>query len=189
MLTLLDSEPPIDLEPLARGVRQSSNFRFAWQWFHTPLAQGSSAIAARSVLDEMIADPACHQFLRDSFVALYDPLFEIQPLHAHCLLTPANEDFEETLARAAAGRLGAYSAELFPASSPERQQVRHLFETPGRYASFELQPGHAAGCQQCQAHNGHLFSSWFYGVAWDWCYVLLWPQAGLAWVGCLTDTD
>ena len=42
---------------------------------------------------------------------------------------------------------------------------------------------------ECRKHNGHLFSDWFYGVAWDWCYCVIWEARGLVGLLCMTDTD
>jgi hypothetical protein len=52
-----------------------------------------------------------------------------------------------------------------------------------------LLPGNSPDCLACRNHNNHLFSTWFYGVAWDWCLFAIWPHCDLFWVGCLTDTD
>jgi hypothetical protein len=137
----------------------------------------------------VIETPNLHAFLRDSFAPLNNEAFFIEALHEHALLAAADTDFERTLAKAAADQLGAYSRNLSNANEAQVQAIRQLFASVGPYSAFELTPGTAIGCPTCKNHNGHLFSSWFYGVAWDWCFCLIWPTSSLAWLGCLTDTD
>ena len=49
--------------------------------------------------------------------------------------------------------------------------------------------GEMEGCLECRGHNAHLFSDWFYGVAWDWCYCVIWEARRLVGLLCMTDTD
>ncbi|MGA2498169.1 MAG: hypothetical protein ABSH20_10530 [Tepidisphaeraceae bacterium] len=133
--------------------------------------------------------PDCHRFLRDSFDAMYDREFSIEPLHEHCEVVPCGTGFESTLAVAADDHLGAYSRDLRGPTATEVSQIRATFSSVGEYTAFELRPGNLAGCALCRNQNSHLFTNWFYGVAWDWCFVLTWASQKIAWVGCLTDTD
>ena len=189
LIPVAPSEAPLSLEELARRIRKSSNFRFEWRWFRRTGASGVSAEAARQVLDDLVADPESHRFLRESFDPMYDSSFEIRPIHEHCLVEPRSEEFVDILARAAADRLGAYSRHLAEASRWQRRRVHALFGKLGEYAAFELLPGSAAGCDTCASTGSHLFTNWFYDVVWDWCFVVLWEGSDLAWVGLLTDTD
>jgi hypothetical protein len=183
------SDAPLLLESLASKIRKSSNFRFEWCWFRYNHGSGVLTEDARHVLSELSSDPACHQFLRDTFDAMYDPSFEIGPIHEHCLVERRDHEFESVLARAAADRLGAYSREFSDVSQGECHNVGEMFRVLGPFAAFELLPGRSSDCQGCSEYNNHLFTNWFFGVAWDWCFVVLWEGSALAWVGLLTDTD
>src|SRR5262249_8202822 len=143
----------------------------------------------RQALEVIIATPDLHEFLRESFDPMYSEAFEIQPLHNHSRVDPAAGEFENTLARAAGDHLGAYSRRLREATGAERHVIKALFECIGEYHAYALSPGHIPECAVCRNHNNHLFSSWFFGVAWDWCLFALWPRRHLFWMGCLTDTD
>ncbi len=92
------------------------------------------------------------------------------------------------LARAALDRAGAYSRELQPASTAEVRAVAEKFGALGHYEVAKLGGQEAPGCPTC-GWCAHLFSNWFYGVAWDWCYVVLWREARTAAIVCMTDTD
>jgi hypothetical protein len=120
---------------------------------------------------------------------MYAEEFEIGPIHEHCVVACAKGDFEGILAQAAADRLGAYSRHMSVATVKECAEISRLFGALGSYTPYELQPGNTTGCEKCTDHNNHLFSTWFFGVAWDWCFVVIWEDSDLAWVGCLTDTD
>src|SRR5262245_32574072 len=100
---LLPIDDLLDLEQFAACIRQSSNFRFAWQFYEFKGYDGCSTAGVRAMLDLMIATPELHQFLRDSFENLYDDTFEIQALHAHCRVA-GGSDFETILASAAGDR-------------------------------------------------------------------------------------
>lgn len=189
MIPIPASDAPIALDSLAHKIRSSSNFRFEWSWFRRSFGRGGSAETARRVLAELVADQECNRFLRDTFDAMYASGFEISPIHEHCRLEHRDKEFENILACAAADRLGAYSQHLFDASEDERRTVGDLFRALGPFQAFELLPGQSPGCQTCSEYNHHLFTNWFYGVAWDWCFVVLWEGSELTWVGLLTDTD
>jgi hypothetical protein len=184
-------DPPFRLDGLAARIRASSNFRFEWRFFERDAAEAwtADAATARRVLDELVAASDRHRFLRDTFDPMYEAAFEIEPLHVHTRLVRARGTFEDTLARAAADRLGAYSLDSAAASPRELEEIRRLFTNPGDYVPFEFEAAPEDDCARCSEHNGHLFTNWFFGVAWDWCFVVLWPGSTLAWVGCLTDTD
>lgn len=183
------AEAPVSLSSLQKAIQSSSNFRFASQFFTIGGRSKADSETARALLSSVIEAPDLQAFLRDSFAPVTNETFSIEPLHEHALLARADSEFEQTLANAAADRLGAYSRNLSDAGNEQVQAIRQLFASLGPYSAFELVPGTAAGCPTCKHHNGHLFSSWFYGVAWDWCFCLIWPASSLAWLGCLTDTD
>jgi hypothetical protein len=189
MTPIRDSDVPASLDEVAARVRHSSNFRFAWRWFDLGVATSGLPTDAELVMSTLIATPTCHAFLRDSFNPMYDPTFTIEPVHEHAQFREATLEFEKTLARAAADRLGAYSRHLTDAEPADVGMVRRSFSSAAPYTAFVLEPGRATGCSVCKAHNGYLFTSWFYGVAWDWCFCLLSRARPLAWVGVLTDTD
>lgn len=186
-LSLADS--PISLDSLATRIRKSSNFRFEWQFYQYESMDAKSPTGIRQALDTIIATTGLHEFLRISFDPMYADAFEIQPLHEHCQILHATSDFESILAQAANDRLGAYSQIRRQANDREMQKIRNLFGDPGEYHGFNLIPGTVSGCPACVEYNNHLFSTWFYGVAWDWCLFASWPNRNLLWMGCLTDTD
>jgi len=177
------------LEELAARIQDSSNFLFAWQFFRFVGFDPRSSEGALSLLQTMIAVEECQGFLRQTFDPMYGGSFEIEPVHQHCRIVAAEGDFENVLAAAANNHLGAYSSHLGDSTPAEVGRVRAVFEPLGPYRAFQLLPGATPGCDLCAHHANHVFSSWFYGVAWDWCFVLTWPKAHQAWIGCLTDTD
>lgn len=182
-------DDPFLLAELAARVRASSNFRFNWQFYRCGAIDLRSAQDVRRALDAIIATPELHRFLRDSFQPMYDDAFEIEPLHEHCQLAPAAGEFENVLAAAAGDHMGAYSPELRDATAAERQEIAELFGSAGTCQPYSLVPGSVPGCQKCRDYNNHVFSTWFYCVAWDYCLLAAWPERDLLWVGCLTDTD
>lgn len=182
-------EAPISLDAFAGRVCSSSNFSFAWQWFHCMPPFEASPANARAILDTVVESPECHRFLRDSFASDSGQTFSIQPLHEHCGFVRTGGAFEQTLARAAADRLGAYSRDLSEATPAQVREVHDLFGSLGAYSAYELVRGEVAECAGCARYDSILFTNWFYDVAWDWCFCLIWESKSLAWVGCLTDTD
>jgi len=181
--------PPFSLDAIAKRIRQSSNFRFDWQFYSFSHLDRHSPADALNATNYIIDTPACHAFLRDSFKPMYDESFSIERIHKHATFAPANDQLTNVLAAAANDTLGAYSRNLRNASTQDRLNVSQLFSATGDFCAFQLQPGNVKGCSGCKQHNSHLFSTWFYGVAWDWCFVVTWPQAKHLWLGCLTDTD
>ena len=188
MPNLSTTKDALDLADLAGRIRASSNFRFNWQFCECAGIDPRSPAAVRDALDLIVADENLHRFLRESFDDSYDGAFEIEPVHEHCRVEAA-PDFETILAAAAADRLGAYSQDLQQATAQECAEIAELFHRPGDYCEFQLLPGNVPGCSLCGTHNQHLFTNWFYGVAWDWCLLATWPDRNLLWLGCLTDTD
>jgi hypothetical protein len=183
MVYLATFDAPFSLDDLAARIRKSSNFRFAWQFYQCSGIDPQSAVNIRNALEAIIATPELHKFLQESFEPLYAQAFEVEPLNENCRVDAAMGEFENTLASAASDHLGAYSRNLRDATTAEIQEIKDLFGSIGQYRAFALLPG--SGGQ----YNSHLFSSWFFGVAWDWCLIALWPRRNLLWVGCLTDTD
>jgi hypothetical protein len=177
------------LEDLAARIRKSSNFRFEWEFYRFRGIDTRSTTGVRRALDEIIATPDLHRFLQESFVAKYDKRFEIEPIHKHCQVVTASDEFENILASAAGNHLGAYSRVVRAANAAEKEEIKDLFGCVGSYCAFQLVAGNDPSCSACRHHNNHLFSTWFYGVAWDWCLFASWPRHGLFWMGCLTDTD
>jgi hypothetical protein len=180
---------PVSLDDLAARIRNSSNFRFNWQWYALDHEVMPSPAAARMILKHVIEVPECHQFLRGTFDDMYEREFKVEPIHEHCRIQPADGRLPDVLAAAAGDHLGAYSRELRSATVSERSEADRAFQCMGDYRAFELLPGEVPGCKQCQDYWNHLFTNWFYSVAWDWCFCAIWSNRPLAWVGCLTDTD
>jgi hypothetical protein len=189
MAYLATCDSPFSLNDLAARIRKSSNFRFAWQFYQCSGFGPKSPLSIRHALEAIIDTPELHAFLQESFEPMYADAFAIEPLHRHCRVDAAAGEFENILARAGGDHLGAYSKPLRDATAGEKQAIKELFKCPGQYRAYELLPGNVAACPVCRSHNSHLFSRWFYGVAWDWCLFALWPRCKLLWVGCLTDTD
>ena len=189
MMPIPDSVAPVSFGGLATQIRRSSNFRFNWQWFSLDAVPAASSSAARGIFDNLVSEPACHRFLQESFKALYDAAFTIEPIHEHCRIVDATHEFDGILARAATDRLGAYSRELVDAPASEVMAVRELLGPVFPYKVFTLHPGEVTNCPACKSYNNHLFTNWFYQVAWDWCFCLLPHGTPTAWIGCLTDTD
>jgi hypothetical protein len=189
MGSLITCASPFSLDDLAARVRKSSNFRFNWQFFRTDGIAPQSPLEVRNALEAIIANPDLHRFLEQSFQAMYAKAFEIESLHEHCQIVPAENEFENILASAAGDHLGAYSGEMRSAKPGETQGIKDLFGAFGNYSSFQLLPGNVPDCSTCRVYNSHLFSTWYYGVAWDWCLFASWPNRKLFWMGCLTDTD
>ncbi|MCP5120205.1 MAG: hypothetical protein GY953_56130 [bacterium] len=185
------AEPTVSppLQRLKRTIEATSNFRFGWQFFELSGVDGVSPGAGLRVLQAMISDQDCHGFLRQTFDPLYDKSFEIGSIHEHCRMSTDSGELENVLAAAANDHLGAYSGHLRDARPAEAAGIRTIFENLGSYQAFQLLPGEVQQCSICAEYNNHLFTNWFYGVAWDWCFVVTWPRRHRAWVGCLTDTD
>jgi hypothetical protein len=179
-------DAPVALEPLAARVRAASNFRFSSQWFSCHPSARTGPGEVRRILGTVIERPDCHAFLIDP---LEREPFTIERLHEHVGFVPADGSFEQVLARAAAGQLGAHSRVHWDATPAQVKEIRGIFGALGPYNAFELTPGNVAGCPICKHHNNHLFISWFYGVAWDWIFCVRWAERPLAWIGCLSDTD
>jgi hypothetical protein len=189
MMYLATCDGPLPLEDLAARVRKSSNFRFSWQYYQCSGINPQSPGSVRQALEAIIVTPELHEFLRESFDPMYAEAFELEPLHEHYRVAAAAGEFEDTLARAASDHLGAYSKVLRDATATEKQEIIEVFGCIGQYCAYELLPGNVNACRACRDRNNHLFTNWFYGVAWDWCFFVVWPGRDLLWVGCLTDTD
>lgn len=183
MVYLATCDAPFSLDDLAARIRKSSNFRVCWQFYQCNGIVPQSPEDIRQALESIIATPELHKFLQESFEPLYSEAFEVEPLDERCFVAAAAGEFENILARAASDHLGAYSRDLRDATAAEMQEIKDLFGYIGEYCPYELFPGSGGH------YNNHLFSSWFFGVAWDWCLFALWPRCNLLWVGCLTDTD
>jgi hypothetical protein len=189
MLSLTPCTDPFSLNPLATRVRASSNFRFKWQFYQAEDLDPRSTKSVSAAVELIVLSPTLHQFLRDSFVADYDDTFMINPIHEHCQFVPDRGSFEDILASAANDHAGAYSRDLRNATPPEKASIAETFSSIGDYHAYHLRPGSTPGCPMCREHNNHAFTTWFYGVAWDWCLLAAWPERRLFWMGCLTDTD
>ncbi|MSU79094.1 MAG: hypothetical protein EXS16_13520 [Gemmataceae bacterium] len=187
MRFLVTCDSPFSLEDLTVRIRATSNFRFNWQFFQFSGFDPRSPDGVRKMLEEIIAVPDLHRFLKDSFKSHYHPAFKISPLHQHAKVVAASGVFEDILARAASDRLGAYSPNLRPADAREIEEIGQLFGQLDPYFPFELQAGNTPGCVGCT--YSHIFTDWFDCVAWDWTLIATWPIWELMWLGCLTDTD
>ena len=188
-MQIVTIEDPFDLSKVADAIRRSSNFRFAWRFFSLYTNQLRSYATVATSLDAIIHQPELHSFLADSMDDIYPRKFEISPLHSHASIVNDNGYFLDTMTRASLDRLGAYSRNLSLSTSEERAPIHKLFSSIGPYVAFHTQPGNKPDCDICRSHNNHLFSNWFFDVAWDYTLLLTWPSASVLWMGCLTDTD
>jgi hypothetical protein len=182
-------DDPIDLTPLATPIRASSNFRFAWSFFRVTGSDLRSHGGVMAAFNDIVDCADCHSFLRDTLDDIYPREFSIERLHKHCSLTAAKGQFLDTLARAVNDRLGAYSRDLSASTSDERGAIESLFSRLGHFYAFTTAPGSQGDCEVCAHDNNHLFSNWFFGVAWDFTFFVTWPSAETLWMGCLSDTD
>ena len=186
---LAPTTDPIDLKELATSIRRSSNFRFTWQFFTVTGKDLDSIGTVAELLSIVIEQPQLHSFLAKTLDEIYPRHLEVEPLHKHASIVLDPSSFLDTMARASLDRLGAYSRNLSPATADEREVIHKQFSQIGRYWAFTIDPGNSRDCSICQQHNNHLFSNWFYGVAWDYIFLVSWPHASVFWIGCLTDTD
>ena len=182
------ADPPIDLVDLSRAIRRSSNFSFASVFFQYDDANPTSLRGALAVFDAIVETPAFERSLRETWVADYRKTLEVGRREKHAVLVPAEGHLENVLASASLDQAGAYSRAVRDATGPQRDEVAALFRHLGDYLAFELVSRPDPACRTC-GYNSHLFSTWFYGVAWDWCFFVVWPAAKVAGVVCLTDTD
>ena len=186
-LTPIDD--PVDLEGLAKAIRGSSNFRFAWQFFRVYGEDLRASATVAQALDVIVKNSEHHSFLADSMDPRFPQRFEIHPLHIHATLELDGGCFLDTMACASLDRLGAYSCDVSPSTSDERREIHRIFSGPGRYFAFHPQRGDDPDCEHCRKRNNELFSNWFFDVAWDFTFLVTWQDASLLWMGCLTDTD
>ena len=190
MISLAITDDPFSLDGLAARIRGSSNFSFCWQFYQCNGIKAQSPASVRQALEAIIATPDLSKFLQDSLKQeQHAQTFEIKPLHEHCKFEADTDALEKILAQAAGDHLGAYSRLLRDANAAEKQEIKDLFASIGEFRAFELLPGNDPACPVCRYYENHLFSNWFFGVAWDWCFLAIWPDSNLLWVGCLTDTD
>lgn len=182
-------DDPFDLSPLATSIRRSSNFRFAWRFFQVHAGDLRSVGTVAALLSLIIKNPLLHSFLADTLDNIYPRKFRIEPLHKHASIVPNGSSFLDTMACASLDRLGAYSRDLTPSSDYERGPIHKLFSSIGPYSAYTIHPGSQTDCDVCQHHNSHLFTNWFFDVAWDFTFLVTWPLTSQFWMGCLTDTD
>lgn len=179
----------IDLTQIATSIRASSNFRFAWRFFRVTGIDLRSHGGVMAAFNAIVDQADLHAFLRGTLDDIYPRDFTIERLHKHCSLTTAKGQFLDTMARAANDRLGAYSRSLSASTSVERGVIESLFSRLGHFYAFTTTPGSQDGCEICARHNSHLFSNWFFDVAWDFTFFVTWPDVETLWMGCLSDTD
>lgn len=141
------------------------------------------------MLLNVVADPMLHEFLRSSIDDIYPRDFQIWPLHEHCPIRKCTDEFIDTFARGVFDHLGAYSRDLRQSMHDEREYVRHAFSPLGDFAAYSIFPGDHGDCADCKRYNHQLFSNWFFDVAWDYTYFVVWPDSRIVWLGCFTDTD
>ncbi len=183
MELLTPCDDVFSLETLADEIRRSSNFKFVWQFFRYEGKGPVSAADVRAALAAITARRELHCFLTEGNNCT------VELLHEHCSVEDAAGEFENVLAAAAGDHLGAYSREDRDATEEEKERIVQLFRQAGPYLSFSWTFGDEPGCEVCQEYGGVLFTDWFYGVAWDWMLLAVWPEAQLLWMGCLTDVD
>ena len=179
---------PFDLSELEKSIRASSNFSFACPFYRYENANPVSPRGARAFLDAIIATPELQAELRHTFATLYSTTFEIYALEPHAVFEPAADRMENLLASASRNHAGAYSLNLRDATGSEKTLIATQFGILGDYLVLELVGREHPGCPTCD-RTSHLFSNWFYGVAWDWCFLVVWPVAKIAALVCATDTD
>ena len=189
MTPFADHDGPLDFRGLAAKIRSSSNFRVASQVFQWEGPCPATPRTAKQALDTIVLVPELQTFLTESLDPHDTSPLQIEPLHAECIFERASGSFERTLARAAADRLGAYSRILAEAIPADVESVQNVFRALGPYVPFEFLLGQPERCVQCRHEPREYFSSWFYGVAWDYCYCVIWESRRLVWMGCMTDTD
>jgi hypothetical protein len=189
MTPFADRDGPLPFRGLATRIRSSSNFRVASQLFQWEGPCPATPRTAKQALETIVLVPELQTFLTESLDAHDKSPFQIAPLHEECSFEQAHGAFERTLARAAADRLGAYSRILAEAIPRDVEAVQNVFEALGPYVPFEFPLGQPERCTQCSRKPREYFSSWFYGVAWDYCFCVIWESCRLVWIGCMTDTD
>lgn len=179
----------IDMSDAASKLRASSNFRFAWQFHQIDGVEIIDADVCRALLHAVVADPTLHEFLRSSIDVIYPREFEIWPLHYHCQIRECTDEFVDTFARGVFDHLGAYSRDLRESNTNERGFVRKTFSLLGDFVAYSIFPGNDPDCDDCKQYNHQLYSNWFFDVAWDFTYFVVWPDSKIVWVGCFSDTD
>jgi hypothetical protein len=182
-------DDPIDFTQVASKIRSSSNFRIAWQFFMLDEINAIRPTACRAFLEAIVSVPEWHAFLRDSFDDAYSPEFEIYPMHGHCEIRECTEDFVDTFAQAAFDLLGAYSRVHRRSTVEEREYIETLLSPLGRFEAYSIFAGTEENCHVCRQYDHWLFTNWFYDVAWDFAYFIVWPDRKIVCVCCLTDTD
>jgi hypothetical protein len=188
-MQIIEAVPaPFDLSQLEKGIRASSNFSFACPFYRYENANPASPRGARAFLEAIIATPELHVELRRTLATFCSTTFEIYPLEPHAVFEPAEGRMENLLAAAARDHAGAYSRILRDATASEKEEVATHFGVLGEYRVLELVEREHPGCPTC-GYRSHLFSNWFHGVAWDWCFLAVWPTAKIAALVCATDTD
>jgi hypothetical protein len=110
-------------------------------------------------------------------------------LHNHCQIRECTDEFVDTFARGVFDHLGAYSRDLRESNTNERGFVRKTFSLLGDFVAYSIFPGNAPNCDDCKQYNHQLYSNWFFDVAWDFTYFVIWPDSKIVWVGCFSDTD
>lgn len=180
---------PIDLTDAASRIRASSNFRLAWQFHVLDDVDLIDSSACRSLLDAIVTSADLHEFLRCSIDDIYPRDFEIERLHDHCEIHECTDEFVDTFARAIFDHLGAYSRDLRHSTVIESGYVQRLLLPLGDFVAYSLSPGTRADCPECQRYNHQLFTNWFFDVAWDFTYFVVWPDRKTVCVYCLSDTD
>lgn len=162
-----------DFSDWRQKIEGHSNFCVASQWFGSARDLSGNEVEAQELFDYVVKNENGHRFLLQQ-----EGLIEIEPSSPTFVLD--NQNFIETLTKIAFGKEGAYRTEE-PMLYSEREQIGVLFGLD--FVAFELRP------KDGEHHNAHLFSSWFYGTAWDWCFIVIWPTTHRIWMLCLSDTD
>ncbi len=180
---------PIDLSDAASKLRSSSNFRFAWQFHQIDAVDDIDTDACRTLLHNVVIDPTLNEFLRSSIDDIYPRDFEIWSLHEHCQIRECTDEFLDSFARGVFDHLGAYSRDLRESTADERGYVRQTFSALGEFMAYSIFPGNHPDCADCKQYNHQLFSNWFFDVAWDYTYFVVWPDSRIVWLGCFSDTD
>ncbi|PHR88853.1 MAG: hypothetical protein COA78_36165 [Blastopirellula sp.] len=133
--------------------------------------------------------PQHHSFLADQDPQSEGEQYTFDPIHRHARWVANNEEVLDILARGRLNKLGAYSTSHQEPSRQEKDRIDALLSAKGPYKSYSLWQGDDPTCAVCSQYNNHLFSNFFYEVAWDWCIQIVWADVQECCIIFLTDTD
>ncbi len=177
---------PIDMSDAASKIRASSNFRFAWQFHQIDGVETVDANACRALLNAVVADPTLHEFLRSSIDDIYPREFEICPLHDHCQFANAPMILSIPLLAVCLTTWARIHATFENRTPTNAALCERHFRLLGDFAAYSIFPGNDPDCDECKQYNHQVYSNWFFDVAWDYTYFVVWPDSKIVWVGCFS---